>query len=76
MLKDQFLELYSNQFSTTADTQIILFEINLRKKGLIVGTYKLPSLDSQYILDTLSDLLDFYSKNYDNKVILSDFNLI
>ena len=63
-------------FSTPADTQIIVFEINLRKeKWLFVGIYKPPSLNSQYFLDTLSDLLDFYSNHYDNKVILGDFNL-
>ena len=63
-------------FSTPADTQIIVFEINLRKeKWLFVAIYKPPSLNSQYFLDTLSDLLDFYSNHYDNKVILGDFNL-
>ena len=63
-------------FSTPADTQTIVFEINLRKeKWLFVAIYKPPSLNSQYFLDTLSDLLDFYSNHYDNKVILGDFNL-
>ena len=63
-------------FSTPADTQIIVFEINLRKKKwLFVAIYKPPSLKSQYFLDTLSDLLDFYSNHYDNKDILGDFNL-
>ena len=63
-------------FSTLADTQIIVFKINLRKeKWLFVGIYKLLSLNSQYFLDNLSDLLDFYSNHYDNKVILRDFNL-
>ena len=51
-------------FSTPADTQIIVFEINLRKeKWLFVGIYKPPSLNSQYFVDTLSDLLDFYSNH-------------
>ena len=63
-------------FKTPADTQIIVFEINLsEEKWLFVGIYKPPSLNSQYFLDTLSDLLDFYSNHYDNKVILGDFNL-
>ena len=63
-------------FSTLADTQIIVFKINLRKeKWLFVGIYKLISLNSQYFLDNLSDLLDFYYNHYDNKVILRDFNL-
>ena len=30
---------------------------------------------NQYFLDILSDLLDFYSQDYDIKVILGDFNL-
>ena len=60
-------------FSTPADTQIIVFEINLRKeKWLFVGIYKPPSLNSQYFLDTLSGLLDFYSDHYDDKIILGD----
>ena len=63
-------------FSTPADTEIIVFKINLsEEKWLFVGIYKPPSLNSQYFLDTLSDLLDFYSNHYDNKVILGDFNL-
>ena len=46
-----------------------------KEKRLFVGIYKPTSLNSQYFLDTLSDLLDFHSDHYDNKVILSDFNL-
>ena len=55
-------------FSTPADAQIIVFEFNLRKeKRLYVGIYKPPSLNSQYFINTLSDLLDFYSNHHDNK---------
>ena len=62
-------------FSTPGNIQIIVFEINLRKeKWLSVAIYKPPSLNSQYFLDILSGLLDFYSNYYDNKVILGDFN--
>ena len=46
-----------------------------KEKRLFVGIYKPTSLNSRYFLDTLSDLLDFHSDHYDNKVILSDFNL-
>ena len=43
-------------FSTSTDTQIIVFEISKRKeKWLMVGIYKPLSLNSQYFLDTLSD---------------------
>ena len=63
-------------FSTPEDTQIIVFEINLRKKKwLFVGIYKPPSLNGQYFLDNLSDLPDFYPNHYDSKVIIGDFNL-
>ena len=34
-----------------------------------------PSQSNQYFLDMLGDLVDFYSQDYDNKVILRDFNL-
>ena len=62
-------------FSIPADTQIVLFNINLRKeKWLLVSIYKPSSLSSQYFLDKLSDLLDFYSNHY-NSVICGDFNL-
>ena len=55
---------------------MIPFEINLRKeKWLFVSIYKLPSQKNQYFLDILGDLLEFYSQDYDIKVILGDFNL-
>ena len=50
-------------------------QINLGKeKRLFVSIYKPPSQSSQYFLDLLGDMLDFYSQGYDNKVILGDFN--
>ena len=52
------------------------YEINPRKANLLFFCiHKPPSLNSQYLLDTLSDLLDFYSNHHDNKVVLGDFNL-
>ena len=49
-------------FSTLADTQIKVFELNLRKdKWLFVGIYKPPSLSSQCFRATLSDLRYVYS---------------
>ena len=51
----------------------MVFEINLRKeKRLFLGIHKPPSLNSQYFLVILPDLLDFYSNYDDNKVILTD----
>ena len=58
------------------DIQAIPFEINLKKeKWLFVSVYKRSSLNSQYIFDSLSELLEFHSSIYDNKVVFGDFNL-
>ena len=58
------------------DIQAIPFEINLRKeKWLFVSVYKPPSLNNQYFCDSLSELLDFYSSIYDNKVAFGEINL-
>ena len=58
------------------DIQAIPFEINLRKeKWLLVNVCKPPSLNNQYFCNSLSELLGFYSKIYNNKVVLGDFNL-
>ena len=58
------------------DIQAIPFEINLKnQKWLFVSVYKPQSLNNQYFCDSLSELLDFYSSIYDNKVVFGDFNL-
>ena len=58
------------------DIKAITFEINLRKeKWLFINVYKPPSLNNQYFCDSLSELLDFYSSIYGNKVVFVDFNL-
>ena len=50
--------------------------MNLRKdKWLFVSIYKPPLQNKQYFVSILSDLLDFYLNEYDNKVVLGDFNL-
>ena len=58
------------------DIQAIPFEIYLRKeKWLVICIYKPPLQNIQYFLNVLTDFLDFYSMQYDNKVVLGDFNL-
>ena len=55
---------------------MISFEMNLRKeKWLFVSIYNPQLQSNQYVLVTLGDLVDFYSHDYENKVILGDFNL-
>ena len=65
-----------SNFKLPENIQVRPFELNLRKEEwLFVSIYK-PSLQSNnYFLDTLNDLLDFYSGIYDNKVVFGDFNL-
>ena len=58
------------------DIQAIPFEINLRKeKWLFISVCKPTLLNNQYFCDSLSELLDFYSTIYDNKVVFGNFNL-
>ena len=65
-----------SKFQLPINIQIIPFETNLRKeKWLFVCIHTPPSQSNQYFQDILGDLLDFYSQDYDNKVILGDFNL-
>ena len=63
-------------FKLPENIQAILFELNLRKeKWLFVIIYKPPLQSNSYFLDTLNDLLDFYSGIYGNKVVFGEFNL-
>ena len=64
------------KFKQPNNIQIILFELNLRKdKWLFASIYKPPLQNNQYFVSILSHLLDFYSNEYDNKIVLEDFNL-
>ena len=64
------------KFKLPNNIQIIPFELNLRKdKWLFVSIYKQRLQDNKYFVSILSDLLDFYSNEYGNKVVLGDSNL-
>ena len=53
----------------------LIFTLYLRKeKWLFIGIYKPSSQNSQYFLNILADLLDFYSFQYDDKAVLGDVN--
>ena len=65
-----------SNFKLPENIQVIPFELNLRKeKWLFVSIYKTPLQSNNHFLDTLNDLLDFYSGIYDNKLVFGDFNL-
>ena len=56
--------------------QAIPFEINLRKeKCLVISIYRPPSQNSEYFLNSLTKIIDYFANTYDNHLILGDFNL-
>ena len=65
-----------SNFKLPENIQVTPFEFNLTKQNwLFVCIYKLSLQSNIYFLDTLNNLLDFYSGIYDNKVVFGDFNL-
>ena len=65
-----------SNFKLSENIQVVPFELNLRKeKWLFVSVYKPPLQSNNYFLDTLNDVLDFYSGIYDNKAVFGDFIL-
>ena len=65
-----------SNYTLPSDIQAIPFELNLKqRKWLFLGIYKPPSPNSQYSLNSISDILDFYSNHYKCKVILENFNM-
>ena len=56
--------------------QAIPFELNLRKeKWLVISIYRPPSQDSEFFLNSLTVILDHFTKVYDNYLIMGDVNL-
>ena len=56
--------------------QAIPFEINLRKKKrLVISLYRPSSQNSEYFLNSLTKIIDYFANIYDNHLILGDFNL-
>ena len=64
------------KFKLSDNIEIILFVQYLRKEKMLFGSiYKPPLQKNQYFVSILSDLLNFYSNEYDNQVVLGDFSL-
>ena len=52
------------------------FEINLRKeKWLVISVYRPLLQKSEYFLNSLTNVIDYFANTYDNHLILGDFNL-
>ena len=65
-----------NNFKLANHMQILPIEINLKKsKWLLLPIYRPPSMDKNAFNENLGDLIEFYSKTYENYLILGDFNL-
>ena len=41
----------------------------------MISIYQLPSQDSEFFLNSLTIILDYFTKTYDNYLIMGDFNL-
>ena len=60
----------------SSDIEVLSFEINLRKeKWFFWSIYKPPSQNCQYFLDSLHNIIDFYSGVYGNHIPFGDFNV-
>ena len=56
--------------------QAIPFEINLTKeKWLVISIYRPPSQNSEYFLNSLTKIINYFANTYENHLILGDFNL-
>ena len=65
-----------NTFNFPNSLEVLPLVINLRnKKILVIGCYKLSSLNDEYFLNQLHCVLCFYSTTYDNFLLLGDFNI-
>ena len=64
------------EHTTPDDIEIVCVEINLKKqKWVIIGIYNPPNMNNMYFLDHLCKTIDLYNREYDNVVIMGDFNL-
>ena len=65
-----------SNYTLPSDIQAIHFELSLKeRKWLFLSIYKPPSQNSQYLLNSISDMLDYCSNHYEYKVIFGDFNM-
>ena len=56
--------------------QAVPFEINLRKeKWLVISIYRPPSQNSEFFLNSLTSIIDHFTKPFDNYIIIGDLNL-
>ena len=60
-----------------SDIEMIMFEFLVKtRKWLCIGLYKSPSQNENYFLDILSKVLSKQTCQYENVILIGDFNLI
>ena len=66
---------YLRSFHLPRDIKVIPFEINLKqRKQLVVSIYRPPNQNLDYFLSSITGLLNYYLKSYEDYVIMGDFN--
>ena len=66
----------TRQLNCGKSIQAVPFEINLRKeKWLVISIYRPHSQNSEFLLNTLTSIIDHFTKLFDNYIIMGDFNL-
>ena len=59
-----------------SDIEMIIFESLVKtRKWLCIGVYKSPSQNENYFLDILSKVLTMQTCQYENLILIGDFNL-
>ena len=75
-VKDHIISKQLNKFMIPEGIQVIPFEINLRKsKWLIISAYRPPHTSEEYFTESMNLLIDFYSREYGNVLIMGDMNM-
>ena len=66
-----------NDFKIASNVKIIPFETNLRKeKCVVTSIYKAPSQENNYFLWYLTNLLEFYSTQYEKVIVFGEKKLL
>ena len=70
------MENYENYGNLCKSIQAVPFETNLRKeKWLVISIYRPPSQNSEFFLNSLTSIINHFTKLFDNCIIIGDFNL-
>ena len=64
-----------SEFNYPKDIECVTIEINLhRSKWVLFGIYRPPCQNETYFLEEIGKAIDHYSPNYENFVVIGDFN--